>query len=192
MNRSTRTPRRSRRVGLGLAFAVALLSLPAPALGLQLSPPYHVTFSGPPYVDVVCGIPVVVYEEGEWTNTEFVDRNGRFLFRGTAHLSRTYTATDGDAVTVIDSNQLTFSSPIVDEVGGTITFVETLRGVLENMKLANGSVLFVDAGYATNAITFDLTTGNFISFESIVAHGGQPLAQSGFTLWCEAFIEALG
>jgi hypothetical protein len=45
---------------------------------------------------------------------------------------------------------------------------------------------------ATDAITFDLETGEFISFEHIVFRGRDPLAQSGFTLWCEAFIEALG
>lgn len=191
MNRWIRMPRRWVRPFVAVTLGTMLAILPASALGLE-SPPYHVNFSEPPYEDVVCGIPVEVTESGQWTNTEFVDRDGTYLFRGTAYLSRTYSAADGDSVVVTDANQLTFSDPIIDEEAGTITFVNTIRGVIEKMKLADGSVLFVDAGYATDAITFDLETWEFISFENIVGHGPAPLRESGFTLWCEAFIAALG
>jgi hypothetical protein len=64
--------------------------------------------------------------------------------------------------------------------------------VLEKMRTADGGVLFVDAGYATDAITLDLDTGDFLSFEHQVFHGRDPQAESGFTLWCEAFLAALG
>lgn len=191
MNGRLLIPRRNHHPILGLAFVAAITAVPASALGLE-SRPFHLTFSEPAYEDVVCGIPVQVTESGQWTIAEFIDRNGEYLFRGTAYLNRTFTAADGDSVAVIDANQLNFSDPIIDEEAGTITFVNTLRGVLEKMKLADGSVLFVDAGFATDAITFDLETEEFISFEHIVFHGRDPLADSGFTLWCEAFIAALG
>jgi hypothetical protein len=170
-----------------LGLGAALLVSPAPALGAD---PVHVNFSES-YEDEICGIPVSVLFEGQWTNTEFIDNDGNYLFRGTASFTSTYTAANGKAVIVSDANQLTFSDPLIDEGAGTITFVNTLRGVLEKMKLANGRVLFVDAGYATDAITFDLETEEFISFEHLVFHGRDPLADSGFTLWCEAFTEAL-
>jgi hypothetical protein len=181
---------RSRRLLLAIAVGAALLVSSAPALGATPTP-YHVNFSES-YEDVVCGIAVDVIDEGQWTNTEFVQRDGSYLFRGTAYLSRTYTAANGTSVVVIDANQLTFSDPVIDEEAGTITFVNTLRGVLEKMKLADGQVLFVDAGYAIDAITFDLETEEFVSFESIRFHGRSELGASGFTLWCQAFIAALG
>jgi hypothetical protein len=174
---------------LALAFGALVAILPAPALGAHPTP-YHVNFSES-YEDVVCGIPVDVTEEGQWTNTEFIDEDGNYLFRGTASFTATYTAANGKSVIASDSNQLTFSDPLIDEEAGTITLVSTLRGVLEKMKTPDGPVLFVDAGFATYAITFDLETEEFVSFESIVSHGRSPLGESGFTLWCEAFTEAL-
>jgi len=190
MNPKIRTSRWPWRAVV-LALGALLLILPGPVLG-AIAEPEHTTFRNEPYEDVVCGIVVEVLEEGQLTTTLFKNEDGSFHFRGTAMFMTTFTAGDGDSVVVTDANQLTFSDPIIDEEAGTITFVNTLRGVLEKMKLANGSVLFVDAGYATDAITFDLETEEFISFESIVSHGRSPLGQSGFTLWCEAFIAALG
>lgn len=187
MNAKISTHRRTLRALILLALGTALVSLPAHALGAD---PYHVSFSES-YEEVVCGIPVHVTEKGEWTNTEFIDNDGNYHFRGTLSRSATYTAANGKSVVVGDRNQLTFSDPLIDEGAGTITYVNTLRGVLEKMKLSDGRVLFVDAGFATDALTLDLETGEFISFEHVVFHGRDPLAASGFTLWCEAFIEAL-
>jgi hypothetical protein len=172
-----------------VALSLPLLSFAAPALGAHPEP-FHINFTES-YEDVVCGIPVQAVAQGQFTNTEFIATDGTFLFRGTASFSTTYTAANGKSIVVTDANQLTFSEPLINEEAGTVTFVNTLRGVLEKMKLADGRVLFVDAGYATDAITFDLETGEFISFEHLVFHGRDPLAQSGFTLWCEAFIAAL-
>jgi hypothetical protein len=174
-----------------VALGGLLVTVPGPVLGAPPEPE-HVTFVNEPYEDVVCGISVEILEEGQLTTTTFENEDGSFYFRGTAMFMTTFTAADGGAVVVTDANQLNFSDPIIDEDAGTITFVNTLRGVLEKMKLADGSVLFVDAGYATDAITFDLETEEFISFESISFHGRSELGASGFTLWCEAFIDALG
>lgn len=183
--------RKFRRLTALLALGAALVGLPAPVLG-AIPEPEHATFRNEPYEDVVCGISVEVFEEGQLTTTVFENEDGSFYFRGTAMFMTTFTAADGDAVVVTDANQLNFSDPIIDEEAGTITFVNTLRGVLEKMKLADGQVLFVDAGYATDAITFDLESEEFVSFESISFHGRSELGASGFTLWCEAFIGALG
>jgi hypothetical protein len=180
------SPRRAGSL-LAMAAVVALAALPTPALGAS---PTHVNFSES-YEDVVCGIPVHVTETGQWTNIELVDKDGAYLWRGTYSRAATYTAANGKSVIALDANQLTFSDPLIDEDAGTITFVNKLRGVLEKMKSADGRVLFVDAGYATDALTLDLETGEFISFEHIVFHGRDPLYQSGFSLWCEAFTEAL-
>jgi len=185
---NTTIPIRRLRVIIFLALGAVLVSLPERALGAD---PYHVNFSES-HEDVVCGIAVHVAERGEWTNTEFIDNDGSYTFRGTASFATTYTAANGKSVVVSDRNQLTFMDPLIDEAAGSITFVHTMRGVLEKMKLSNGRVLFVDAGFATDALTLDLETGVFISFEHTVFHGRDPNAASGFTLWCEAFIDALG
>jgi hypothetical protein len=171
------------------ALVATLLVLPTPVLGAS-STPVHANFFDS-YDDVVCGIAVHVTEQGQWTNAELVDTDGEYRFRGTLQRTTTYTAANGRSVITSDANQLTFSDPIIDDAAGTITFVNTLRGVLEKMRTPNGRVLFVDAGYATDAITLDLDTGEFISFEHVVFHGRDPLGASGFTLWCEAFVEAL-
>jgi hypothetical protein len=175
----------------GLACALLAALVPASALA-AVPEPEHITFVNEPYEEIVCGIPVVILEEGQLTTTVFENEDGSSFFRGTATFRNTYTAADGDAVVVTDANQLNFSDPIIDEDAGTITFVNTVRGVLEKMKLADGSVLFVDAGYVITAVTLDLETEEFVSFEVISFHGRAPLAESGFTLWCEAFIAALG
>jgi hypothetical protein len=177
-----------RVVPMVLGLAPVLL---AAQVAVAQTEPEHANFSETG-TDVVCGIPVEWQFEGQLTTTEFVADDGSTFFRGTAYFSWTFTNADGESVVVIDANVLTSGDAIIDEEAGTITFVNTLRGVLEKMKLADGRVLFVDAGYATDAITFDLDTEEFISFESIVSHGHTPLGDSGFTLWCEAFIGALG
>lgn len=189
MSRTRTTAHLRLAIVISLALVAALMAAPATALAAP-STPYHVNFTNA-WDDVVCGIPVHVVEAGQVTEAEFVDKDGTYQFRGTLSMRTTYTAANGRSVVASDANQLTFSDPLIDEEAGTITFVNTLRGVLEKMKLSSGRVLFVDAGYATDAITFDLVTGDFLSFEHLVFHGRDPLADSGFTLWCEALVQGL-
>ena len=189
MSRTRNTAHLRLAAAIPLALVAALLAPPATVLGATRTPS-HVNFTTS-WDDVVCGIPVHVLEVGQVTETEFIDKDGSYQFRGTLSRTTTYTAANGASVSVSDANQLNASDPLVDEEAGTITFVNTLRGVLEKMKLSNGRILFVDAGYATDAITFDLVTGDFVSFEHLVFHGRDPLADSGFALWCEAFTEGL-
>jgi hypothetical protein len=189
MNAMIAKPRHRLNLLIPCALGVALLMVSVPAVGATPKPA-HANFSES-YDDVVCGIPVHVEEQGQWTNTESIDNDGNYLFRGTLQRTETYSAANLKSVIARDANQLTFSDPTIDEEAGTITFVNTLRGVLEMMKLPDGRVMFVDAGDATDAITLDLESGAFISFEHVVFHGRDPNAESGFTLWCEAFVEAV-
>jgi len=52
-------------------------------------------------------------------------------------------------------------------------------------------VLLRDAGVISFANTFDLETGDFISFEVTVNNGPHPEADSDFTLFCETLTAAL-
>ncbi len=79
----------------------------------------------------------------------------------------------------------------MDEAAGTITFLTSFKGLPEKIQTAHGPVLLRDAGIATFADTFDLATGDFISFEVVLVKGPHPELDSDFTLFCEVVTGAL-
>jgi len=80
---------------------------------------------------------------------------------------------------------------VADEEAGTITFINSYKGLLEKIQTAQGPVLLRDAGLIAFADTFDLATGEFLSEETIVNKGPHPEAGSDFTVFCGAISGAL-
>jgi hypothetical protein len=83
------------------------------------------------------------------------------------------------------------SREIVDETAGTITFIETVAGVPELVKVTNGPVLSRDAGLVVNRVRvfeFDPATeevGDLISDTWEFLAGPHPDLESGFEHFCE-------
>jgi hypothetical protein len=86
-----------------------------------------------------------------------------------------------------------FVAPVVpiDNGNGTLTFTETRKGLMEKLKLPNGTVLSRDAGLVTINDTFDATTGDFLGTTISPENGPHPDLDSGFALFCDVIVPAL-
>lgn len=73
---------------------------------------------------------------------------------------------------------------------GLHTFTFTHAGLQELIKTAHGAVLIADVGYVVSVVTFDGDL--FISDELAVERGQHPELDSGFSLFCEVAVPALG
>ena len=150
------------------------------------------------FVDVaedadVCGLTVDVVSEGRFSDKVFSDNEGDFVrFQSSASGTTTFTAPDGRTVVAQFANAVSEGVPIVDDAAGTITFVQSIRGMPEKIQTPHGRVLLRDAGVIVIANTFDIETGEFISSEILVNKGPHPEADSDFALFCEVITEALG
>ncbi len=81
---------------------------------------------------------------------------------------------------------------VTENPDGTLTFVTTFKGLPEQISShGKGGVELRDAGLITFITTIDPATGDVISDE-VVIKGPHPEAESDFTLFCDAFLAALG
>jgi hypothetical protein len=174
-----------------VALVTALTVIPASALGAKPET-FHVNFFDTEEGVDVCGVLVDIVSEGVFTDKLFFDQEGNpTRFMSTASATSTLTAANGKAVIIKNAGQFMEGAPIVDEAAGTITFIDTFKGLPEQIKTEHGPVLLRDAGIATFANTFDLETDELISSEVLVVKGPHPELDSDFTLFCEVITEAL-
>ncbi len=146
----------------------------------------HVTGS---FSEEICGI--VVDAEFVVTNNIFLHADGSFKVATSGRFTFTNPANGKSVIISFAGLRPSGSAPIVDAEAGTITFINTFKGLPEKIQTANGSVLLRDAGIITFVETFNLVTGAFISSETIVNKGPHPDADSDFALFCEVFSSAL-
>lgn len=173
---------------LGLVAMLAVF--PATALGAKPEI-FHTHFIDTDEDVDVCGVIVDVVSEGVFTDKAFFDKEGNFVrFMSTASATTTFTAANGNSVTIQNAGQFTDVAPLIDEEAGTITFFTTFKGLPEKIGTPQGPVLLRDAGVITFVGTFNLETGAFISSDVIIK-GPHPEAESDFTLFCEVITEAL-
>jgi hypothetical protein len=178
---------RALMVALVAAFAI----LPAGALGANPEI-FHAQFLNSEEDAAVCGITVDIVDEGVFTDKAFFDQEGNLVrFQATLSAMTTFTAANGKSVIAQVANQYVESEFIVDETAGTITIVNSFKGLPEILRTPNGAVLLRDAGLITFADTLDVETGELLSSDILVNKGPHPEADSDFTLFCEVFSEAL-
>jgi hypothetical protein len=72
---------------------------------------------------------------------------------------------------------------------GVHTFTFTHAGLQELIQTSHGAVLIVDTGYVVSTVTFD---GDLFIGEDNVERGPHPELDSGFALFCEVAMPALG
>lgn len=169
-----------------LALAALAMIVPLSALAAKPVERFHDNFRDT-FTDVVCGIPVNGVAVGVDTFVLYDDDS----FKDTASVRVTLTnPANGKSVQISNAGQVT-GTAIVDEEAGTVTFVDTFKGLPEQIKTPQGRVLLRDAGIAVFTEVFDLETGDLISSD-VSFKGPHPDAESDFELFCEVITGAIG
>lgn len=169
-------------------FGLAALAL-LPASGLAAKPTkFHDNFDFTVPNDNICGIDVTTHGVGVDNFFVLADLANSFItFRDTSSTKFTFTAANGKSVVVSEAGQ--HDGTAITNPDGSITFVDTYKGLPEKIFTPNGPVLTRDAGFITFYNTFD-ANGNFLSF-SFVEKGPHPENDSDFQLFCQVVTAAL-
>jgi hypothetical protein len=178
------------RLPLCLALFTALGLMPAAALA---APPEHEQFR-----DVGTDVDPDFCGTGQAINISFDNRVNIWiaadsptgLVKTTFSGKTVFTNPDtGDAVTVSSAGQFT-EEEVSGDPAGVHTVLITNKGLQEKIQTTHGPVLTRDAGIMAFLLTFE--GDELVSFETVVARGPHPEAESGFELFCEVMVPALG
>ena len=136
----------------------------------------------------ICGIPGTSVVRGVDNFTVYADNT----FKDNFTLTNTFTATaSGKSIRIHIANQVTGNDEPIDNGDGTVTFVQTFKGLPEQLKITNGPLLSRDAGVVTFTTIFDAATGDFISQTLSGEKGPHPDLDSDFAVFCDVLIPAL-
>lgn len=143
------------------------------------------------FEDELCGI--------SGTATTTVVDNFRLYadgtFRDTSTFSEIFTSENGISVKVTSAGQVTgLDEPIVNG-DGTVTFINTFKGLPERLAIANGPTLSLDAGVVMISTTFSVDQNGdlvFVSQDVSTLHGPHPDLLSDFELFCDVIAPVLG
>ena len=170
-----------RCAALGLVALAALLALPGGALAAK--PAFHDHFTET-FADNICGV--------AGTSTVTVNNVVRFTdtsFKATGSFTLVFVADDGRTATLHSAGNTSGST--TENPDGTVTFVTTYKGLPEQIRGVKG-VSTRDAGIISFIDTVDFSTDPPTVVSRVIQHGPHPEADSGFALFCDAFLEALG
>jgi hypothetical protein len=115
-------------------------------------------------------------------------------FRETIWFRVLFTADNGKSVVIFSAGQVSGPADPVQNADGTITFINTFKGLPEKLSIAGGPTLSRDAGRVTIADTFrPLPNGDlrFVSETISGEHGPHPELDSGFELFCNVLVPVL-
>jgi hypothetical protein len=119
--------------------------------------------------------------------------DGTFIDNET--FTETFTATASQkSIVWRAAAQFTRRSTPIDNGDGTLTFIVTFKGLFEQLRIANGPVLSMDAGTVTFANTFRANgdgTFTFVSSTIVGLRGPHPEVLSNDTLFCDVVVPAL-
>jgi hypothetical protein len=178
------------RVGVLIAAVVAIVAVVIPASGVAAGRVLfhsHENFSDT-FPDNICGIDGTSVVKG--VDDFWVYAND--LVKDNVTLDQVFTATaSGKAVRIHVAQQFTSNDQPIDNGDGTVTFIDTFKGLPEQLKIDHGPVLSRDAGNVTLVRIFDGTTGDFISQTVSSEKGPHPDLDSDFAVFCDVLIPAL-
>jgi hypothetical protein len=174
---------RFRPVAFGLLALAALLALPG---GARSAPPtFHDKLDFTIEDIDICGVVGTLHITG----TQVVTL-GDTTVKVTGQVTQVFNAPDGRTAVIKSAGQ--FTSTFTDNGDGTITFVDTYKGLPEKISArGQGGTETRDAGIISFVTTIDINTGE-VTTEVVVQRGPHPEADSDFTLFCDAFLAALG
>jgi hypothetical protein len=171
----------------GLAATFLLASMASSTSAAPLADRFHGTISDT-FPDSICGIDGTSVFSAVFNVQIFADETSQAELR----VSQLFTsAATGKSVLIFSADQFTRTGPPVDNGDGTITFTDTSKGLMEQLKLPNGTVLSRDAGFVTIDDTFNATTGDFLGETISPENGPHPDLDSGFALFCDVIVPAL-
>lgn len=170
------------RVRLVLIACIALVAIPG--AGLAAPPTFHDRFDFTEYAEI-CGVTGTIRVTGARVGWE-----GEGTYREIGQVTETFTADSGGIVT------LHFAGPIdvtfTDNGDGTETIVQTFTGLPNSIRGSQGGVVLRDVGIITFTIIWHIEDEVVLSEVVTDVRGPHPEADSGFTIFCDAFHEALG
>jgi hypothetical protein len=180
----------ARKLALVVAGALAL-TIAASGGASAAAPVDNVhSMSTNTFPDQLCGI------DGTSTVTIVVNfkvfADNTFLDNST--FRQVFTAGNGKSVVIFAVGAVTGPADPIQNADGTITFVNTFKGLVEKLSITGGPTLSRDAGTATTADTYlPLPNGDlqFVSRTVSGEFGPHPELDSGFTLFCDVLIPAL-
>lgn len=179
-----------RKLALVLAGALALTIGAAGAASAAAPIENQHTRSTETFRDKVCGI--------RGTSVVNVVDNFKLYadgtFRDTSRVRQVFTARNGKSVVIFSAGQVTGLNDPIQNADGTITFINTFKGLTQKLSIAGGPTLARDAGVITVFTTFrELPNGDleFISQTFSGEHGPHPILESGLEVFCDVLIPAL-
>jgi hypothetical protein len=174
-------PSRARLARLLLLVLFGVLALPMSAFAAK--PTFH---DKPDFIIEdfdICGVVGDLHVKG--TQVITLDDS---TFTVTGQVTQVFTTPDGRMAVIQSAG--TYSDTFIDNGDGTITIVDTYKGLPERISSrGQGGTELRDAGVITFTTTIDLNTGEITT--EVVQHGPHPEADSDFTLFCDAFLAAL-
>jgi hypothetical protein len=119
--------------------------------------------------------------------------DGTFL--DTSRLRQVFTSdSTGRQVQISAVGQTSGLDEPIDNGDGTITFINTFKGLPEKLSIRNGPTLSRDAGSVTIATTFFVELDGSLTLVSQTASGEKgphPDLDSGFEAFCSVIVPAL-
>jgi len=181
-----------RKASILWVAAAALFVALMPGSGMAAGPVdrSHENFTDT-FPDELCGIAGTSVVKGVDNFMLFGDNTYSDNFT----VNQTFTATaSGKSVVIHVGQRVTgLDDPIVN-ADGTLTFIDTFKGLPEQLRIKNGPLLSRDAGVVTLTRTgnFD-PTGQFITDSLVVSgeKGPHPDLDSDFALFCDVLVPAL-
>jgi hypothetical protein len=185
---------RTRRYRQWILAGVVTLGLLAvvPSLGIAAAPIVNEhTRITETFPDNICGIPGT-------TTIRVVDNFKLYAdgtYRDTSSFKAVFTATGtGKQVQISSAGQVSGNDEPIDNGDGTVTFVDTFKGLPEKLSIYRGPTLLRDAGNVTIATTFFVEPDGSLTFVSqtvLSQHGPHPDLDSGFEAFCNVLVPAL-
>jgi len=175
---------------VGLCGAV-LIALAVPAGAAKIVAHFHESFTEVVADDEICGIAGSSVLRGMDNVQVFADGT----FKDQSTFRAIFTASEsGRSVELFVANQVSGPEEPIDNGDGTITFVATVKGLPEKLKIPHGPTLSRDAGIVTQTTTFLVNPDGSLTFVSgsfSNEKGPHPDLESDFELFCQVVVPAL-
>jgi hypothetical protein len=176
----------------GVAMAsLFVLAVPGNVTAARAIDHFHVNIGPETFDNNICGVEGISVLKGVANITTFSDNTISDNFQ----ISQTFTNPDTNKSIVehIAVHQNYAVGNPIDNGDGTVTFVNTYRGLPEQIRMSHGPLLVRDAGTVTIANTFAVEADGSLTFLSQTLsglHGPHPLLED-FDLFCDVVIQAL-